>query len=85
MVSAPGCRTPGSDEAGVVGMRRPPQTGSQGNCEMTQTGYELQQVEGGSPIKMWTRGVPVDDKARDQLAKAAKMPFIFKHVAAMTR
>ena len=50
---------------------------------MTQTTYEHQDVEGGSPIKMWTRGVPVDDKARDQLTKAAKMPFIFKHVAAM--
>jgi tRNA-splicing ligase RtcB len=32
---------------------------------------------------MWTKGVPVDDKARDQLSRAAKMPFIFKHVAAM--
>ena len=50
---------------------------------MTQTTYEYQDVEGGSPIKMWTRGVPVDDKARDQLTKAARMPFIFKHVAAM--
>lgn len=50
---------------------------------MAETSYEYQHVDGGSPIKMWTRGVPVDDKARDQLAKAAKMPFIFKHVAAM--
>lgn len=50
---------------------------------MTQTTYEFQDVDGGSPIKMWTRGVPVDDKAREQLARAAKMPFIFKHVAAM--
>ena len=50
---------------------------------MTQTTYELEHVEGGSPIKMWTRGVPVDDRAREQLARAAQMPFIFKHVAAM--
>ncbi|MEP5937345.1 MAG: RtcB family protein [Erythrobacter sp.] len=50
---------------------------------MTQTSYEYEHVEGGSPIKMWTRGVPVDDGARRQLAKAAQMPFIFKHVAAM--
>ncbi|WP_447728314.1 RtcB family protein [Sphingomonas koreensis] len=47
------------------------------------TTFEYQHVEGGVPIKSWTRGVPVDDKARDQLARAAKMPFIFKHVAAM--
>jgi tRNA-splicing ligase RtcB (3'-phosphate/5'-hydroxy nucleic acid ligase) len=50
---------------------------------MTETTYEFHQAEGGSPIKMWTRGVPVDDKARAQLARAAQMPFIFKHVAAM--
>ena len=50
---------------------------------MTQTTYEYEHVEGGVPIKMWTRGVPVDDKARAQLSRAAQMPFIFKHVAAM--
>ncbi|MBX9797746.1 RtcB family protein [Sphingomonas sp.] len=50
---------------------------------MTTTTYEFQAIEGGVPIKMWTRGVPVDDKARDQLARAAQMPFVFKHVAAM--
>jgi tRNA-splicing ligase RtcB (3'-phosphate/5'-hydroxy nucleic acid ligase) len=49
----------------------------------SRTGYEFQHVEGGVPIKMWTRGVPVDDKARDQLARTARMPFVFKHVAAM--
>lgn len=50
---------------------------------MTQTTYEFHQPEGGAPIKMWTRGVPVEDEARAQLARAAQMPFIFKHVAAM--
>lgn len=49
---------------------------------MTQS-FEFQHVEGGVPIKMWTRGVPVDDKARAQLTRAAQMPFVFKHVAAM--
>jgi tRNA-splicing ligase RtcB len=47
------------------------------------TNYDLQTVEGGVPIKMWTRGVPVDDKARAQLASAARMPFVFKHLAVM--
>jgi tRNA-splicing ligase RtcB len=50
---------------------------------MTETKYEVQQSEGGAPIKMWTRGVPVEEKARQQLARAAQMPFIFKHVAVM--
>lgn len=50
---------------------------------MADTSFEFQHVPGGVPIKMWTRGVPVDDKARVQLARAAQMPFVFKHVAAM--
>ncbi|MEO8374947.1 MAG: RtcB family protein, partial [Sphingomonas bacterium] len=50
---------------------------------MTETNFDYQHVPGGVPIKMWTRGVPVDDKARAQLARAAQMPFVFKHVAAM--
>lgn len=50
---------------------------------MTDTSFEFRQVEGGVPIKMWTRGVPVDEKAHEQLARAARMPFIFRHVAAM--
>ncbi len=50
---------------------------------MVDTKYEYVDVEGGHPIKMWTRGVPVDDGARVQLSKAAQMPFIFKHMAAM--
>ncbi len=50
---------------------------------MTEHNYDFMPVEGGAPVKMWTRGVAVDPKARDQLSRAAKMPFIFKHVAVM--
>ena len=50
---------------------------------MAEQSFEYMAVPGGAPVKMWTRGVPVDDKARDQLSRAAKMAFIFKHVAAM--
>jgi tRNA-splicing ligase RtcB len=50
---------------------------------MTEANYDYQPVEGGVPIKMWTRGVPVEEEARAQLQRAAKMPFIFRHVAAM--
>jgi tRNA-splicing ligase RtcB (3'-phosphate/5'-hydroxy nucleic acid ligase) len=45
--------------------------------------YIEQDVAGGVPIKMWTRGVPVEDEARRQLANAARLPVVFKHVAAM--
>jgi tRNA-splicing ligase RtcB len=45
--------------------------------------YDITQPEGGVPIKMWTRGVPVEDGARQQLANAARLPVVFKHIAAM--
>jgi len=35
------------------------------------------------PIKMWTRGVSVDDSAMKQLRNLANLPFIYKHIAAM--
>ncbi|HEX8449679.1 MAG TPA: RtcB family protein, partial [Allosphingosinicella sp.] len=50
---------------------------------MAEQSFEYMSVEGGAPVKMWTRGVAVDPKAREQLASAAKMPFIFRHVAVM--
>ena len=50
---------------------------------MTTNQYEVMNVEGGRHVKMWTRGVPVEQEAKEQLANTARMPFIFKHVAAM--
>jgi tRNA-splicing ligase RtcB len=50
---------------------------------MADQSFEYLPVEGGVPVKMWTRGVAVDPKARDQLSRAAQMPFVFKHVAVM--
>ena len=44
--------------------------------------YELLTTE-NAPVKMWTKGVPVEDDARQQLINTAKMPFIFKHIAVM--
>ncbi|ACY12876.1 RtcB family protein [Haliangium ochraceum] len=35
------------------------------------------------PVKAWVRGVPVEDKARQQLENIAGLPFIHKWVAAM--
>ncbi|SCK62121.1 tRNA-splicing ligase RtcB [Variovorax sp. HW608] len=50
---------------------------------MKQQNYDIEQSEGGVPIKMWTRGVPVEPAARQQLANAARLPVVFKHIAAM--
>ncbi len=49
----------------------------------TMNNYQQHDVEGGVPIKMWTKGVPVEDEARKQLENAARLPVVFKHVAAM--
>lgn len=35
------------------------------------------------PIKMWTKSVPVEQTAIDQLKNMARMPFIHKHIAVM--
>ena len=35
------------------------------------------------PIKAWVEGVPVEDAAAQQLRNVAKLPFVYKHVAAM--
>ena len=29
--------------------------------------YDIEEVAGGVPVKMWTRGVPVEDDAKTQL------------------
>jgi tRNA-splicing ligase RtcB len=39
--------------------------------------------EGSRPIKHWTRGVPLEDSALEQLRNTAALPFIHKHVAVM--
>jgi tRNA-splicing ligase RtcB len=38
---------------------------------------------GGVPIKAWTKGVALEEGAREQLRKVAEMPFVGPHVAAM--
>jgi len=48
-----------------------------------ETNYIEEEVPGGVPIKMWTRGVPVEDAAKRQLMNAARLPVVYKHVAAM--
>lgn len=45
--------------------------------------FEVFQVQGGHIIKSWTKGVPLDDKALDQLKNVSKLPFIHRHVAVM--
>jgi tRNA-splicing ligase RtcB len=50
---------------------------------MKQNDYELLGANNGRPVKMWTKGVPVENAAKDQLAKLAQLPFIYRHIAVM--
>lgn len=43
----------------------------------------VHEVPGGVPLKTWTRGVPVEPAALEQLGRVATLPFIHKWVAAM--
>ena len=45
--------------------------------------YDTLNIEGGRHVKMWTRGVPVDEQAKTQLANMARMPFVHSHLAVM--
>ena len=49
---------------------------------MTQQPYEVMQ-DGGVPIKSWTRGVPFEPEAKQQLKNISRMPFIHQWVAVM--
>ncbi|MBX3226219.1 MAG: RtcB family protein [Labilithrix sp.] len=49
---------------------------------MNERNYDVMNV-GSGLVKMWTRGVPVEDDARRQLLNVAGMPFIHKWVAVM--
>ena len=50
---------------------------------MTDATYNVMKPEKGVPIKAWTKGVPLEDAAREQLLNVAQLPFIYKWVAAM--
>lgn len=46
--------------------------------------YEIyNEGNGGALIKSWTKGVPFEDQAMQQVLNIASLPFIFKHVAIM--
>jgi tRNA-splicing ligase RtcB len=45
--------------------------------------YEVIPSENGVPIKAWTKGVQVEDAAKQQLLNVAQLPFIYRWIAAM--
>ncbi len=49
----------------------------------TTRSYDVMQAPNGGLVKMWTRGVPLEDDARRQLSNVASMPFVHGWVAVM--
>ena len=50
---------------------------------MSEKFYNVIETPNGVPIKAWTKGVLLDDRAKEQLINVAKMPFVHRWVAAM--
>jgi tRNA-splicing ligase RtcB len=50
---------------------------------MTESAYQLIESGRGVPIKAWTRGVPLEPEAEQQLRNVASLPIVYKWVAAM--
>src|ERR1044071_4030046 len=48
----------------------------------TMSGYEGIETD-GAHIKAWTKGVPIEASALQQLKNVAALPFIHKHIAVM--
>jgi tRNA-splicing ligase RtcB len=45
--------------------------------------FDAAKASKAAPVKMWTRGVPVDEASKQQLLDTAGMPFIYKWLAVM--
>lgn len=50
---------------------------------MNTQNYEVTHEQGGVPIKSWTRGVPFEAQAKQQLINLSKLPFIHQWIAVM--
>lgn len=48
-----------------------------------ETNYNEITPPNSTPIKMWTKGVPVEEAAEQQLRNIASLPIVYKHVAVM--
>jgi tRNA-splicing ligase RtcB len=49
----------------------------------SMSNYDLITPAHGAPIKAWTRGVPVEEEAKQQLINIASLPFIYRWIAVM--
>ncbi|QGM44322.1 RtcB family protein [Methylocystis heyeri] len=59
------------------------QTAADRSYDFLAETFDAAKARNAAPVKMWTRGVPVDDSSKEQLLNTARMPFIFKWLAVM--
>lgn len=52
-------------------------------ADMSETDYQVIELNQGKPVKMWTHGVAVEEDALRQLRNTASMPFVHRHLAVM--
>ena len=50
---------------------------------MTKRNYNVLKADKGVPVKAWTKGVPLEKEAEQQLMNVAQMPFVHSHIAVM--
>ena len=50
---------------------------------MDKPRFDVIEAGNGKLIKAWKRGVPFEDKAVEQLKNTARLPFVYKYIAAM--
>jgi tRNA-splicing ligase RtcB (3'-phosphate/5'-hydroxy nucleic acid ligase) len=50
---------------------------------VTNNNYNVLKAENSVPVKAWTKGVPLEKEAEQQLMNVAQMPFIHSHIAVM--
>lgn len=51
--------------------------------DMSGNKFSVMEVEGGVQVFLWNQGVDIQEEAIEQLRNLAKMPFVYRHVAAM--
>ena len=67
----------------LVSLRQDRQSNDLGNGPVMTGQDHCHTRTDGVPIKSWTHGVPVEDKAWQQLRNVAALPFVQRHIAVM--
>ena len=50
---------------------------------MSNTKYNLIEIENGVPIKAWTKGVKLEDESKKQLLNGVQLPLVYRRYDTM--